>query len=152
MVKKVGGFTLIELMVTMAIGAIVLAIVIITANPGQQLARARNSERTAHLNVIANAVRRNYADNRNAFSCAAGQVPTSSRRMAVGTGSYDIASCLIPVYLFTLPHDPSLPSAYFSSTASYDTGYDILRNATTGEITLTAPGTEANVPVISITR
>lgn len=146
------GLTLIELLITCAIAVVVLAIVAIAMNPAQQFMRARNEQRTAHINVLAGAVRQNLADNRNTFSCAAGPIPATTTRMAIGTSSYNIASCLTPVYLPVLPHDASLPGAHFTSITDYDTGYTISRNASSGRVTVSAPGTEGGVPIISVTR
>ena len=49
-----------------------------------------------------------------------------------------------------MPVDPSADGAYFVDVTDYGTGYNLLRNATTGRITVSATGeVEA---VIEVTR
>ena len=50
------GFTLIEILVVIGIIAILAAIVIIAINPAKQFAQARNTQRTANVNAILNAI------------------------------------------------------------------------------------------------
>ncbi len=144
--------TLVEIVITMALLAIVLGVSVVVMNPAGQLASSRNSKRTLDLQTIMNGIRANIADQSGqTFSCAAGPVPTSTKRMAPGTGNYDIASCLVPTYLLALPFDPSTSSAHYTSNSNYDTGYYIMQNSSTGQITLTAPAAELQ-KTISITR
>jgi len=144
------GITLIEILVATAIGAIVLAITFIAMNPGRQLAQARDSQRKSHVNAILNAVRQNMADTRTSFSCAAGDVPTTTKKMAVGAGNYDIAPCLVPTFLFAMPYDPNTSTAHYASNTDYNTAYTIVRNASTGQITVSAPAAETGA--ISVIR
>lgn len=144
--------TLVEIVITMALLAIVLGVSVVVMNPAGQLASSRNSKRTLDLQTIMNGIRANIADQSGqTFSCAAGPVPTSTKRMAPGTGNYDIASCLVPTYLLALPFDPSTSSAHYTSNSNYDTGYYIMQNSSTGHMTLTAPAAELQ-KTISITR
>lgn len=146
------GFTIIEFIVGAAILVILTAAAIIGLNPVGQIAGARNSQRIAHVNTLINAIRANIADNRTGtFTCAAGDIPTSSKKMAVGAGNYDIAPCLIPAYIFALPFDPVAPGAHYASNADYDTGYYVLKNASTGQITVSAPSAELG-KTISVVR
>jgi prepilin-type N-terminal cleavage/methylation domain-containing protein len=147
------GFTLIEILIVITLIVILAATYFFVANPGGQLASARNSTRSNELQAIMNAVRQNVADQANGqFSCSAGPLPTSSAEMASasGTGTYDIAPCLVPTYLYALPFDPSAPNAHFNSVSDYDTGYTIAINAS-GTITLAAPYAELG-KTISVSR
>jgi len=154
------GFTLIELLVAIAIMVIMVAVYVTVANPGGQLAVARNSERLLHLQAIMNAIRQNIADQSNEqFACSSGPIPTSTARMtsAVGAGKYNIAPCIVVVNngfaadgLFTMPFDPSASSSYFNSVNDYNSGYAIVLNAS-GSITLSAPYAEQG-QTVSITR
>ena len=149
---KKNGFTLIELIITVTIIAATTVAFLVYLNPTGQLAQSRNSQRSLHLNAILNAVRQNIADNRGAFSCAVGDIPsTSTKKMAVGAGNYNIADCLSPVYLYGLPFDPATSTAHYTSNADYDTGYAIVKNASSGIITLSAPAAELGQN-ISVTR
>lgn len=144
------GFSLIEILIATAIAVVVLAVAVIVANPGRQLAQARNQKRQADLRVIINAIRSNMNDTRTGvFTCVAGDIPTTTKRMAVGAGNYDIANCVVPVFTFALPFDPSTSSAHYTSNTDYDTGYYVLKSSSTGQITLTAPATEG-APVITV--
>lgn len=145
------GITLMEIIVATALIAIIAGVGIVVFNPAGQLAVARNSERILHLQAIMNAIRQNIADQRGqSFACASGPIPTSTKRM-VSSNGYDIAPCLVPTYIINLPFDPATSSAHYASLADYDTGYTIARNASTSEITLSAPAAELK-KTISVTR
>ncbi len=147
------GFTLIELMITIAIMTIMVGVYFVVANPAQQLASSRNSERFLQLQTIMNAVRQNVADQSTGqFSCSSGPLPTSSATMTsgAGTSTYNIAPCLVPTYSFALPFDPSAPNGHYLSVSDYETGYTISINAS-GTITLAAPYAESG-KTISVSR
>ena len=146
------GLTLIEVLITIVLVAILGGFVIVSLNPVGQFASARNNQRLSNLNTILNSISQNAADNKGNFTCSAGAVPsTSTKRMATGAGNYDIASCLIPIYVSVLPFDPKDPLAHFTSQSDYDTGSVITRNASTGAVTLSAPSAESG-KVISVSR
>ena len=145
------GLTLIEVLITIVLVAILGGFVIVSLNPVGQLASARNNQRLSNLNTILNSISQNAADNKGNFTCAAGALPTSTKRMAIGALNYDIASCLIPIYASVLPFDPKDPLARFTSQTDYDTGYTITRNASSGAVTLSAPSAESG-KVISVSR
>ncbi len=146
------GLTLIEVLITIVLVAILGGFVIVSLNPVGQLASARNNQRLSNLNTILNSISQNAADNKGNFTCSAGAIPsTSTKRMAIGAGNYDIASCLIPIYTSVLPFDPKDPLAHFTSQTDYDTGYTITRNASSGAVTMSAPSGEYG-KVISVSR
>ena len=150
--KPAQGLTIIEIVVTLGIIAIMTSILVAVFNPAGIFASSRNTQRRLHLQAILSAVRQNITENPTGiFNCAVGPVPTSSKRMASASSSanYNIVSCLVPSYIDALPFDPSASSAHYTSNSDYDTGYNILRNATTGQVTLTAPYAELGVSVSS---
>ena len=147
------GFTLFELMIAVAIVAIIAGVAFMVINPAQQLAQSRNSERLLNLQTIMNAVRQNIADQGNeSFACASGPLPTSTARMTsvAGAGNYNIAPCLVPAYLYTLPFDPSASSSHYDSNTDYDLGYNIAI-ASSGQVTVSAPYAELG-KAVSVTR
>ncbi len=134
-----GGFTLIEILLVMGIIAILAAVVIVAINPARQFAQARNSQRTSNVFSILNAVSQNMTDNQGVFSCpAAGAIPTTAT-VIKSSGGYDVANCLVPTYLPAMSFDPSMQGAHFTSGTDYDTGYTIVKDSTTGRITVAAP-------------
>lgn len=149
--KKIlfGGFTLVELLLVMGLIAVLASVVLVAVNPGRQFAQARDTQRIAHVNAILNAVTQRLADHRGLFEegCAAGEIPTASTTIAAAT--YDIAPCLVPEYLSTMPVDPK--TGVYTTATSYDTKYVISLEPTTRRITVRAPDTEIGT-VISVSR
>ncbi|MEK7212539.1 MAG: type II secretion system protein [Patescibacteria group bacterium] len=145
------GYTLLEIVITLGIITILLAITLVLSNPGKQFSKARNTERWSEVNIIVNAIGQNISDNRGQFACVTGAAPTSSIKMASATSTYNIAPCLVPTYLVIMPYDPTATSSHYVSNSDYDTGYFILRNATSGRITVSAPSAELG-EAISATR
>ena len=145
------GLTLIEIIIAVAIVAIIAGITFMVANPAAQLAGSRNTKRTLDLQAIGNSIRANYGDSGNeSFTCAAGPIPSTTTVMTSAVGGYNIAPCLIPTYLPNLPFDPSASSSYYNSPTDYNTGYALFINAS-GVITLSAPHAELGKTIL-ITR
>lgn len=145
-----------EILIVIAILAILFTIGLVAMNPAGQFARARNSQRELSINAIMTAVRQNVAENRTGkFVCSGiGDIPTSTTRMAVS--GYNIAPCLVANgdftgYLPNMPFDPSDDNAFYNNIGAYDTGYEIVMNASTSEITISAPSAELG-KIIFITR
>ena len=147
------GFTLIELLVVIGIIAVLAGVVIIAINPARQFAEARNTKRSSNVTTILNTVGQRSADNRGVFqlNCAAGAIPATATNMSSTTGDYDIAPCVVPTYVSSMPFDPSVTGAHYDDNTNYDTGYTIMADATTGRVTVSAPGAELS-QTISITR
>ena len=148
------GFTLIEILVVIGIIAILAAIVIIAINPARQFAQARNSQRTANVNAILNAVGQYVADNK-------GVLPPGLNALADDTPANiaaNICADIVPVYMPALTVDPltdpdgagalvagqAVPAA--SCAAATNIGYTMQHSAT-DRVKICAPGgVEPSIP------
>jgi prepilin-type N-terminal cleavage/methylation domain-containing protein len=150
--KRQKGFTLLEVLLVVAVIAILAGIVIIAINPGKNLADTRDSQRKADVNTIINAVYQYALDNSGALPT----IPTSATPICTTTG----APCTSPAavdlgvltadgkYLVALPKDPKCSP---TCTQANSTGYTILKDATSSRITVAAPDKEGTNP-ISVSR
>jgi type IV pilus assembly protein PilA len=157
--SKNKGFTLIEILVVIGIIAILATIVIIAINPARQFAQSRNTQRTANITSILNAIGQNIADNKGIFTCGDSipdttsavthpmtAIPTAAERIASsGTDTVDLG-CLVPTYISSLPFDPdSTLGGSWTNNSTYDTEYYIIQdNSSAGgnRITIFAPQLE----------
>ncbi len=130
------GFTLVEVLLVIAIIAILASIVILAINPPRNISSANNAQRWSNVNTVLNAIHQYAIDNR-------GQVPST-----ITTVSTEIcktgASCagLIDLsvltdqerYVLKIPTDPT-------SASANGTGYFVNKDAY-GRITVNAPFAE----------
>ena len=110
------GFTLLEILLVVAIIAILAGIVIVAINPARQLGLGRDSERKSDINTIYKAV--------NQYLIDKGTPPLSITSTLTPicvtgqTGDCVDLSALVPTYLPEMPKDP---------TATSTTGYEIAK-------------------------
>ncbi len=142
------GFTLIEILVVIGIIAVLAAVVLVAINPSRQFKLARDSQRVSNVTAILNAVGQNMAENKGIFNCAVA-LSSVAKNISSITGDVDIAPCLSPTYISTLPFDPSVSGAHFTTNTDYDSKYTIFQDIN-GRITVGAVG--EITPIISITR
>jgi type IV pilus assembly protein PilA len=143
------GFTLLEVLLVVAIIAILAGIVIVAINPGKNLGDSRNSQRSADVNTIINGVYQYSLD--NSGTIPAGVTTTATEICATGaascTGLVDLSVLTTAgKYLVSIPKDPQCTT----TCAANGTGYKIAKDAN-GRITVNAPAAEQS-KTISVTK
>lgn len=138
-IKK--GFTLIEVLLVIAILSILSGIVILAINPQKQLLDAHKAQRVADVNTILSAVYQYANDNKGNMPgsnipvapTAALEICTASVSLTCTTASLADLSTLISsqTYLTAIPVDPA-------GNVTNGAGYTI-QKTTNGRITVTAP-------------
>jgi prepilin-type N-terminal cleavage/methylation domain-containing protein len=148
------GFTLLEVLLVVAIIAILAGIVIIAINPGKQLGDSRNAQRQADVTTILNAVYQYSLDNNGNLPTTITAVPTEMCKTGVApatctSGSLiDLSSITTSgKYVASLPIDPQCPTG----CAANGNGYKISKDAATGRITIVNINIEQS-KTISVTR
>jgi hypothetical protein len=117
-------------------------------DPARQFSQSNNAKRRSDINAILNAVHQYAADNRGALPSG---INTSEN--PVSTQGANLCSTLVPTYLAALPTDPNVDmgKSVSNCTSDYDTGYTIVKSASTNRVTVSAPYAELG-EIISVTR
>lgn len=149
--SHIKGFTLLELLLVVAIIAILAGVVIFAINPGKQLAETRNAQRKVDINTILNAVYQFTIDNNGTLPKYITTTQTEICLTGTDTAS---ATCgtLIDLedltnsekYLVRIPLDPS------GATTTFGTGYHIFKTVN-NRVKVTAVAAEQSQK-ISVTR
>ncbi len=142
--KKQKGFTLIEVLLVVALIGILVSIVIIAINPSKNLKDTRDAQRKTDVNTILNAVYQYALDTNGTVPATITTTSTEvCKTSGICTGLIDLAVLTTAEkYLTSLPFDPS-------TATTNSTKYSILKTAN-GRVTITAVG--ENAGTISVTR
>lgn len=148
--RNIQGFTLLEILLVVAIIAILSAIVIVALNPSKMLANARNVERKSDLKQINSALQQYYIDHRE-YPITLSDTPNEICYTGSNASSTEITdycnlaglvnlSVLVPVYLPAIPKDPQ-------ASVSGNTGYHIVKKSKT-KISLVSASAELNQKIV----
>lgn len=147
-----GGFTLLEVLLVVAIIAILAGIVIIAINPSKNLADTRNSTRRADVNTIINAIYQYSLDQNGALPPAgtgAGITLSDTEICETGgtcAGLVDLGVLTASgTYLVSIPPDPRCPA----DCDANGVGYTVARDAN-NRLIVKAPLAEGET--IQVTR
>ncbi len=140
------AFTLLEVLLVVAIIGILAGIVILAINPNKQLGDTRNAQRKVDVTTILDAVYQYNLDNANALLASIPAVPTEVCATGASscTGFVDLSDLTVTQkYLTAIPNEPQKVSANGA-------GYEISKTAN-NRITVGAQYPE-NGASISVTR
>lgn len=144
--KKRSGFTLIEVLLVVAIIAILAGIVILAVNPSKQLADTRNSQRRSDVNTIINAIYQYSIDNNGnlpaSVTITSQDICTTGAASCTGLADMTVLTAN-GKYLVAMPKDPSNGDAT-------NTKYTVVKD-TNGRVTVAAPDAEQGA-TIAVTR
>lgn len=158
------GFTLLEVLLVVAVIAILAGIVIIAINPAKQLGDSRNAQRSSDVTTILNAVHQYSLDNNGTLPLVGSRtgavvIPTAPTAAAeicnsttsTCTGLVDLAVLETnSKYLGTIPKDPQAPNGCTAGCGANGTGYKIQKDAN-GRLTVTAMSPEQGKTIL-VTR
>lgn len=141
--SKVKGFTLIELIIVIAIIAILMAVVLVALNPAKRFADSRQATRKTDIQTIATAINKYVTDQaligtNAAVSFAAGGtanlfIPTCASATVISASTL---TALVPSEIGKIPSDPTATTS--PSVRNYKVCYTPTNTGdTTGPVTVT---------------
>ncbi|QQS38913.1 type II secretion system protein [Candidatus Woesebacteria bacterium] len=116
--KKVnGGFSLMEILIVIALISVLSTVMIIVINPQRQFAKSRDFERESDLIGILSSVQQYAAEHSGELPDTdndpeTSSFPTEATCIGTGVGCFDLAGAgeageeIVPVYMVSMPFDP----------------------------------------------
>lgn len=146
--RKYKGFSLIEILIVVGLILILAAVTIVAINPAKHFQDTRNSERSADVSEILNAVTQYTAEDGNLLEDL-GTIPLCEGETgaadpfvpaSIGTDGVDLEAELVDAYIVEIPTDPSVGT-------DEDTGYLICQTEG-GRVEISAPNAEETDPIV----
>jgi len=145
--RKYQGFSLIEILVVVALIIILATITLVAINPGKNFRDTRNAQRSADVTQILNAVTQYTSEEGNSVA-GLGTIATcdsanayAGTEIGIGTGMVDLSTVLVDEFIVAIPRDPS------RAASAEGTGYNICVT-TGGRVQVSAPLRENNKEIV----
>ena len=130
------GFTLLEVLLVVAVIAILAGIVIIAINPGKNLGDSRNSQRSADVNTIINGTYQYILDNNGvlpAVGARSGAVAITATATEICNSTAVACTSLVDLnilttsgkYVVSVPKDPQCPTGCNANGTGYRISRDV---------------------------
>jgi len=149
--KKYAGFSLIEILIVVALIIILATITIVAINPAKNFRDTRNAQRSSDVSAILNAVTQYSSEEGNSLAGFGTITTCDDTDITVGdeigtdttAGNIDLSSVLVDEYIVAIPTDP---------LEGTDAATDYIICVTTGgRVQITAPQAEGD-KTISVKR
>ena len=137
------GFTLLEVLLVIAVIGILAAIVLVAINPNRQISQARNAQRRSDVNTLYKALEQYLIDNQS--YTVGGTGITNTPKEVCNTGNKTTTDTLSPTTLCDGKADLRvLVPTYIAAIPVDPTGgaYKVSINSDNNRISVTAPGAE----------
>ena len=134
-ITKYKGFSFLELVVFVGVLVVILTVLFISINPSRQYEKALEKQRQRDIKSLLTAIEKlsvNESFILEKLNFGSG-IPDKATIIGSSQDQVNICSELVPLFIETMPFDPTLINARFNGCEDYLTGYMIM--ATTGPVT-----------------
>ncbi len=118
MIKTKNGFTLIELLVVIAIIALLSTLAVVALSSARQ--KSRDAKRLADMKQISTSLEL-YFNDQGSYPVASGLVLGGASAKCLGAGGYAASGCTTPIYMGTVPLNPTPGGVDYTFTGASTT-------------------------------